>query len=158
MTDIELLNDPDYRWNHKEEMSKMMPFHSIRNELGLVVIDYEKLRSDNNSNIKKKVVHKLDWDILRGLTRSVAHDSDKCRTKTGLQPADRYHFEKRDQGVCCVCGTVSKYGYEGDSHLHHVIPNGDVSERNIVTLCKNCHQMVHLALYASGEWKYAMVS
>ena len=41
ITDTKLLNDPEYRWNHKEEMSKIMPYYHERKKFGLVVIDYE---------------------------------------------------------------------------------------------------------------------
>lgn len=42
MTTTEQLNDPEYRWYHKEEMSKIMPFTSERNRLGILVLDYQK--------------------------------------------------------------------------------------------------------------------
>jgi len=37
MTDLKLLNDPEYRWYHKEEMSKIIPFKSERDRLGIKV-------------------------------------------------------------------------------------------------------------------------
>jgi hypothetical protein len=36
-----------------------------------------------------------------------------------------------------------------------VIPDGDVSDENIVTLCVHCHQIVHQILYVEGRWRYA---
>jgi hypothetical protein len=146
------LNDPEYRWLHKEEMATIMPFVSERNRLGVVVIDYEKRRAENNSTIKPNNERDFDWVIFKSLVERVPYNIDRSKSKTSLQPSDRLHFEKRDRGVCKVCGCVSKYTI---CHLHHVIPNGDVSETNIITLCVHCHQIVHQALYLTGRWKFS---
>jgi hypothetical protein len=150
MTDINLLNDPEYRWNHKEEMSKIMPYPSIRNEIGIIVIDYEKLREEYLKTIKEKIINRLDWNIFKSLVEAVPYNTDKFRTKTKLQPADMYHFERRDNCKCLMCETVSRH-----TQFHHIIPNGEVTDKNIVTLCLHCHQLVHQALYKTGRWKFA---
>jgi len=160
MTELELLNDPEYRWYHKEEMSKIMPFTSERIRLGMVVIDYTKLRHDNSLLMKERAVHNFNFNNFKKLIDIIPTKiKNPHHKKTGLQPADRLHFEKRDLGVCFVCESVFRYGSNSSkrisSHLHHIIPNGNTSDDNICTLCTHCHQMIHLALYASGKWKYA---
>jgi hypothetical protein len=150
MIDLKKINDPEYRWQHKEEMSDIMRHTSKRNELGVKVLDYEKLRMEFYKKIKEGSCYDLDMDLFVRLVERVPKDLDRTKSKTGLQPADRYHFERRDRLTCYLCGTVSK-----SCHLHHVIPNGDVSDDNIVTLCESCHKMVHLALFRSGRWRHA---
>jgi hypothetical protein len=153
MTDIKLLNNPEYRWNHKEEMSKIMPYISIRNELGIKVINYDKLRQEYLETIKEKKDKSFDWDKFRELVERVPllDTYDKSLKKTQLNPADMYHFERRDGCECYMCGTVSRY-----TQFHHIIPYGSVVDDNIVTLCLHCHQLVHLALYMTKRWKFAM--
>jgi len=146
-------NDPEYRWQHKEEMSKIMPYSQERKRLGLVVIDYQKLRQEYLSTIKENKVHNLNWNkfsrLVEEVPSSAMRSSDK---KTGLQPKDFYHFERRDKCVCYLCETVSRH-----TQFHRVIPNGDVSDSNIVTLCEACHKLVHMALFCSGRWRYSLL-
>lgn len=149
MTDINLLNDPEYRWTHKEEMLKIMPYTSIRNQLGIKVIDYTKLRHEYLSKIKEKRKYELNWERFKQLIFSVPYGLDRSEHKSQLQPKDMYHFERRDGCECYLCGTISRF-----THFHHIIPNGEVTNENIVTLCHACHDMVHLALYTSGRWRH----
>lgn len=55
---------------------------------------------------------------------------------------------KRDNHCCQLCGNVEKLS------IHHIIPNGSATSINLVTLCKYCHQAVHLMLYVEGKWRY----
>lgn len=147
MATINEMNDPEWRWQHKEEMSKIMPFQSERIRLGIVVINYEDLRNKYLSKIKEVRRHNLNWDKFRNLIDKVPSSAYKSNTsKTKLQPKDMYHFERRDGCKCYLCETVSRI-----THLHHIIPTGDTTDQNIVTLCKSCHKMVHIALYVSGK-------
>jgi 5-methylcytosine-specific restriction endonuclease McrA len=146
MISIEQLNDPEYRWYHKEEMAKIMPFTSERNRLGITVINYDQLRRQHLSTIKETKSHNLDWDRFRCLIDSIPARAYYETSKTKLQPKDFYHFEKRDGCECYICGTVSRF-----TQLHHVIPTGPVTDDNVVTLCEPCHKMVHIALYVSGK-------
>ena len=158
------LNDPEYRWYHKEEMSKIMPYVSERKRLGLKVLDYGELRQKNDLKIKEKTNHDLNWDLFQFLVDIEPSDIDPNRRKEGLDPKDRLHFECRDKGVCWICGSIYHYGScnvylytQSDyklSHLHHIIPNGPVANDNIATLCTHCHQMVHQALFIAGKWKF----
>lgn len=146
MTSIEQLNDTEYRWYHKEEMAKIMPFTSERNRLGIKIINYDELRREHISKIKELKSHELQWDRFKRLVDSVPLSAYRETSKTKLQPKDLHHFEKRDGCKCYLCGTVSRF-----TQLHHVIPTGPVTDDNIVTLCESCHKMVHIALYASGK-------
>jgi hypothetical protein len=165
MTDLKLLNDPEYRWYHKEEMSKYMPSVAERKRMGIVTLDYEKLRGVNDSKIVLDKDRCFDWDRLKRFVDIVPKNLDKSNTKVALNTKDRLHFEKRDKGICAICFQVNHYGsnnhfsmytYSGGglSHLHHVIPNGGVSDNNIITLCTHCHQVVHQLLYLQGKWRY----
>lgn len=158
MTDIKLLNDPEYRWYHKDEMSKIMPYTSIRNAMKIKIIDYEKLRKINSYKIKPCKTRKFDWNCLNFFVNEVPYDLGEGNKKS-FSPADRLHFERRDKGVCAICGQINRYGSSsngnGISHLHHVIPNGSINDNNVITLCLHCHQVVHLLLYIDGRWKYS---
>ena len=158
------LNNPEYRWYHPNEMAKIMPYASERNRLGVEVLDYNELREKNEGTIKERTNHTLNWITFKKLIDIITYNLPNSQKKEALQPKDRLHFEQRDKGVCLVCGSVyhysscNPYTYKETnyklSHLHHVIPNGKISDDNIVTLCTHCHQMVHQAMFISGKWKF----
>ena len=159
MTDIKLLNDPEYRWYHRDEMSKIMPRVSIRKSMGIKIIDYEKLREINSVKIKPCKTRKFDWDSLKFFVNEVPRTL-KDSNKKQFSPADRLHFETRDRGVCAICGQINRYGSSsngyGISQLHHIVPNGPIDDdNNVATLCMHCHQVVHQLLYLDVRWKYA---
>ncbi len=164
MTSVDQLNNPEYRWHHKTEMSQIMPYYTERKRLGIITLDYEKLRRDNESRIKESVMHELDWNRFKNLIYCIPDNLNKSKKKVSFQPIDRLHFETRDKGFCYLCNSIYHYGscnvYSSSektyklSHLHHIIPNGDVTDDNIVTLCTHCHQMVHQVMYVAGKWKY----
>jgi hypothetical protein len=149
MLDKTLLNDPEYRWYHKRELQDIMPHYTKRKELGIESINYHDLRLQFLNTIKEKPSNNLNWKKFEYLIDIVPNNLNKSIKKTSLQPADMLHFEKRDGCNCYLCGTISRY-----TQFHHIRPNGGVSDDNIVTLCLNCHKLVHLALYKSGKWKY----
>jgi hypothetical protein len=153
MTTLKQLNDPEYRWYHKEEMSKIMPFTSIRNKLGIAVIDYQNLRVENFSKIKEDKHRDFSWDRLHALIDVVPDGLDRTKSKSSIQPQDRLHFEKRFRCRCQVCGNTNT-----SNQLHHIIPTGEVTDENIVTLCFHCHSIVHEILFLSGKWKYSRVA
>jgi hypothetical protein len=146
MTDLSLLNDPEYRWYHKEKMAKIMPFKSERDRLGIKVIDYTKLRHDYLLKIKEVKCHNLNWNLFKSLVESVPSSEYSSIKKIKISPKDMYHFERKDRCKCYLCETVSRF-----TQFHHRIPTGPVSDDNIVTLCISCHKMVHIALYSAGK-------
>jgi hypothetical protein len=160
------LNNPEYRWYHKEELSKIMPYRSKRKQLGIKILNYDKLRIDNDNNIHPTKDRSFNWLRLHNIVDIVPDKPDMTRTKKHFDARDRLHFEARDKGKCVICGQINHYGsnnkyslYEYNnynvSHLHHILPNGDVTDSNIVTLCTHCHQVVHQILYLCGKWRYA---
>jgi hypothetical protein len=142
------LNDPEWRWQHKIDTRKIMPYTSERIRLKIKVIDYPQLRREYLSKIKEVRSHKLDWGRFRNLIDIVPGSAYASGPKKKLQPMDMYHFERRDKCTCYLCGTISRY-----TQFHHIIPTGDTSDKNIVTLCESCHKMVHIALYSYGKRK-----
>lgn len=158
-------NDPEYRWYHKEEMSGLLVYSSERINRGILTINYKELREKNDAIIKERTVHNLNWIKFKELIDRIPNNLDRSDKKTPLTPKDRLHFETRDKGLCYLCGSVYRYGscnvYSSTqttyklSHLHHIIPNGRVTDDNILTLCTHCHQLIHHALFISGKWKYA---
>jgi hypothetical protein len=167
MTSLNLLNDPEYRWNHKEEMAKIMPYASVRRQLGIKILNYEELRYENDNKILVSRRDGINWDRLKELVESVpvGYHKKSLSVKKRLQPVDSLHFEKRDAGVCYICGSTYHYGSNNkwvqmgngykNSQLHHVLPDGGATDKNIKTLCVHCHQIVHQVLYVDGRWKFA---
>jgi hypothetical protein len=165
MIDIKLVNDPEYRWNHKEEMAQIMPYYSERKKYGVEVLDYNTLRYENSLRIKPTINRRFDWNLFKSVVDMVPDNLDRSKTKESLQPKDRLHFEMRDMGECYLCGQINTYGsnnkylsYNGGyrvSQLHHIIPNGRTTDENIITLCLHCHQLVHQILYLLGKWGFA---
>jgi len=84
MATIDEINDPEWRWQHKEEMSKIMPFQSERIRLGIIVINYTKLRQNYLSTIKESISHNLDWDRFKYLIDIVPYNLHK-KTSEGLE-------------------------------------------------------------------------
>jgi 5-methylcytosine-specific restriction endonuclease McrA len=146
MIDISKINDPEYRWYHKREMTEILTDYHKRNDMGIITLNYQRLREEYLKTIKETRLHALDWSRFKHLIDSVPIRAYGEKTKTKLQPRDMYHFELRDKCACYLCGTISRY-----TEFHHIIPTGDTSDENIVTLCESCHKMVHIALYASGK-------
>lgn len=123
-----------------------------------------ELRFKNNEKIIEHRELGIDWDRFKELIMRVPGDLDNTKKKIPLQPKDRLNFETRDRGHCYICRSTFPYGSSNVylyttmnyklSHLHHIIPNGGIEDKNIVTLCTHCHQLVHQALYIEGIWKY----
>lgn len=161
---VDRLNDPEYRWQHKDELREIMRRSSQRRKFKIEVLDYALLREKNDSKIIECSRRNFDWNTFKDIVYAIPGDLDRSISKKTFQPADRLHFETRDGGICYICGSVYHYGscnkYRNTdriynlSHLHHVIPNGPINDANIITLCVHCHQIVHHALFLTGKWKY----
>ncbi|MDD1778274.1 MAG: HNH endonuclease [Candidatus Helarchaeota archaeon] len=48
--------------------------------------------------------------------------------------------------------------YPGLVQVHHIIPWGDSSDSNLITLCFHCHNAVHLILCRAGKWRHVPVN
>jgi 5-methylcytosine-specific restriction endonuclease McrA len=154
--------DPEYRIRNAINMREKRE----QRAKGILPTDYAKLRGENEILIKENRNNVINWDRLRKLIYIKPRYKDRDNKKVALQPKDRLKYEIRDKGECYICGSTFHYGSCNKylcngtvtyklSHLHHIIPNGDTSEENIVTLCTHCHQIVHQMMYIAGTWKYA---
>ena len=81
---------------------------------------------------------------------------NKNLIREGITKKIRGEIVKRDSHKCQLCGLESRYGNPewgivGDLHIHHIIPNGPSTEDNLITLCKFCHNAVHMVLYRDGK-------
>jgi 5-methylcytosine-specific restriction endonuclease McrA len=109
----------------------------------------------------------INWEHLRYLIDNVPLEFDKTKKRESIPPALREKLMNDDNGVCYVCESEYLYGsnnpylmQEGEKpdmkqcQLHHILPNGESSRENLVTLCIRCHQMVHMLLFIDKRWKY----
>lgn len=102
----------------------------------------------------------IDYERLSELTEEVPNGLDIYSKKESISQKLRDHFYTRDQGICYICGLKGEYGSKspyvnmpGRHNLHHIIPNGEASHVNVVTLCLKCHRIVHDMLYVLGKWR-----
>lgn len=100
----------------------------------------------------------IDWEYFRCLVDSVPNNLDKQKKKKYIPPKTKEKIRERDT-VCKICGMHEKVGSDGNSnlHIHHIIPNGESTEGNLVLLCKSCHQAIHCFLYVSGKGRFVNV-
>ena len=100
----------------------------------------------------------INWELLKELVDCVPEDIDKQKKKKYIPPKITETVRERDK-VCKICGIEDKTGSDGNSilHIHHIIPNGESIEKNLILLCKSCHQSVHCCLYVSGKGKFVNV-
>lgn len=69
-------------------------------------------------------------------SESYVKDVISGRVEYGLSDAEREHIIKRDNNMCQGCES------EEDLEVHHIIPvnqGGDKSDKNLCTLCFDCH-------------------
>lgn len=100
----------------------------------------------------------MDYDLLIRLL-DIPEGLDRGKRKGVITQELRAQLTKRDKLTCQICGRVGEYGNPGwgapgKMCLHHIIPNGEASLENVITLCKYCHGAVHLLLYSAGKWRY----
>lgn len=102
----------------------------------------------------------INYERLAELTEQVPNGLDIHSKKEAISKKLREYFYTRDNGMCYICGRVGEYGSKspyvnmvGRHNLHHIIPNGEASHNNIVTLCLDCHSVVHNMLYILGKWR-----
>ncbi|MBC8363448.1 MAG: HNH endonuclease [Actinobacteria bacterium] len=81
--------------------------------------------------------------------RSVQNRRKRMRKKErgvfykGVPPCARHHVLKRDEVRCALCGSSNRQNLQ----VHHIRPRSeDGSDRhtNLITLCREDHDMVHL--------------
>ena len=100
-----------------------------------------------------------NYDLLLQLTRDIPSNLDRKKRKQPISKEGRKLVIERDNNTCQICGLQDKYGnpgfdVPGKLAIHHIIPNGEATPDNLITLCRYCHNAVHAILYASGKWRY----
>lgn len=100
----------------------------------------------------------MDYDLFINLVR-IPDNLDRSIKKEKISKELRIKLGIRDNKSCQVCGLDGEYGnpgfdLPGKLAIHHIIPNGNGSLDNTITLCRYCHNAVHALLYASGKWRY----
>ncbi|MDO8871788.1 MAG: HNH endonuclease [Methanoregula sp.] len=100
-----------------------------------------------------------NYDLFLKLTRDVSEGLDKTKKIEKITLKCREIVTERDDLTCKICGLQDEHGRgpwgkKGIIALHHIIPTGESSPENIVSLCKYCKNAVNLVLYRSGKWKY----
>jgi hypothetical protein len=102
----------------------------------------------------------IDYEILLELTRDVPMGLDRATKKEQVDKTMRDIIYQRDGFVCAMCSSeYNQYATDHRSenhqegvHIHHIIPNGSATPGNLVTLCEECHDLVHVMLYVDGKW------
>ena len=91
----------------------------------------------------------MDYELLIKLI-SIPDHLDRKKKKEFVAKLVREEIYKRDYMICQLCGRDES----GNLQVHHIIPNGTATPDNLITLCKHCHDAVHMLLYTSKKWKY----
>lgn len=102
----------------------------------------------------------IDYEMLLKLTRDVPMQLDHATKKEQVDKTMRDIIYRRDGFVCAMCSSAyDRYAIDHRSknhqagvNIHHVIPNGSATPDNLVTLCEECHDLVHVMLYIDGKW------
>lgn len=100
----------------------------------------------------------MDYDLLLKLI-SIPDGLDRSKKKEHVTKDLRRSITARDKKTCQICGLHGEYGnpgynFPGKLAIHHIIPNGNASMDNNITICRYCHNAVHALLYAQGKWRY----
>jgi len=104
----------------------------------------------------------MDYDLFLELVK-IPDNLDRRIKKEKISKERRIKLGERDNKSCRVCGLQGEYGnpgfdIPGKLAIHHIIPNGNGTLDNTITLCRYCHNAVHALLYASGKWRYVPMS
>ena len=71
----------------------------------------------------------------------------------GWTKSYKKQIRKRDGEKCLECG-MTKERHEGNLHVHHInYIKEDLSENNLITLCKFCHGSKHGNLKKRKKWQ-----
>ena len=100
----------------------------------------------------------MDYDLFLKLVQ-IPDNLNRSIKKEKISKQLRIKLGERDNKSCRVCGLKGEYGnpgfdLPGKLAIHHIIPNGNGTLDNTITLCRYCHNAVHALLYASGKWRY----
>lgn len=82
-------------------------------------------------------------------------EPNQTRKKRNALYRQRQQGEIVRQKTCATCGSAEKI------ELHHIIPiaaGGTNDYYNLVSLCHDCHQLLHRKIYDSLQWKNSSFS
>ena len=101
----------------------------------------------------------FNWEKIKELVERVPFGLELSQPKGVITKAVRQELTQRDALTCQCCGLQDNYGNPGFAipgklAVHHIIPNGAATLENLITLCKYCHNVVHLILYILRKWRY----
>jgi len=99
----------------------------------------EKIHNISNQN------NYFDFKLFLHCTSGMNTFNSGIRTKISKDVRDK--ILERDKGCCALCGQYKRYV------IHHIIPDGDNSQENLITLCIGCHTLIHRVLFLQGKWK-----
>lgn len=101
----------------------------------------------------------FNYDLLLRLVQDVPMDLDRKGVKENTPPDVRKLVNQRDNYACQLCGFEGQFGSvyigrDNELNIHHIIPNGEANLDNLVTLCNQCHRIIHLLLYRTKKWRF----
>lgn len=92
---------------------------------------------------------KIDLEILKKLVEiPPKFEKNKETIREGIPLDILTKVKVRDKFKCRICG------YDNNIRVHHIIPNGQSIEENLIVICANCHKYIHYLLWREGKWKY----
>jgi len=88
----------------------------------------------------------VNWSLFERLIGSVpVKVSGKEKDAFSVEMRD--FIRERDGWKCRVCGYDK---IPERLYVHHIVPNGSASEKNLILLCTVCHEFVHMQLRSKG--------
>lgn len=95
-----------------------------------------------------KKVKNMNFELLKKIVIDVPENLDRTKKKETIEREIQILIKNRSNNTCELCGNYPS------KLIHHIIPNGASSLDNLIDLCRNCHDAVHVLLFTSGKWKY----
>lgn len=89
------------------------------------------------------MTHTIDAVNLSNIIDKAPEVDEKIKRKH-IPPELKVEVKERDGNRCVVCGR------EKNLKVHHMIPYGESSLENLITLCEFCHEYVHKILKRKG--------
>lgn len=147
--------------NERKKLDKLAMEDSMsieENTLGIGSVDgLDDVEPDDQQKLGVEEVREmleLDTDDLGEASLEDLNMSDEVRGNVVQDVKDRKPLDKelrqgvlmRDEFKCKCCGVGGTEAYLGILAVHHIIPvylNGPDIKDNLVSLCVNCHVMLH---------------
>jgi len=87
-----------------------------------------------------KKVKNMNFELLKKIVIDVPENLDRTKKKETIGREIQILIKNRSNNTCELCGNyLSKL-------IHHIIPNGASSLDNLIDLCRNCHDAVHVKI------------